>query len=162
MKTAVSLVLALFALCMPLLVRADENKAPQLNYCWANGVIYGLLLPSELKVSSGMRNTLYIFRNLKGQRPVAESGPGDLDYQNGRFEIALMDFTPKGISALDPDKDGNCEFEITTGKMVKDYIDQGYVILAGRGVMVDYKVVPPELYQQPKMEANKSGSISSK
>lgn len=149
MKTALTLALALFVLCLPLLGSADDNKTPQLNYCWANGVIYGLLLPSEIKISSGMRNILYVFRNLKGQRPVAEWGPGDLEFQNGRFEIGFMDFTPKGISALDPDNDGNCEFEITTGKMVKDYIQSGYINLAGRGALVDYKVVSPELYLKP-------------
>lgn len=126
---------------------AANDMAPMLSYCWANGVIYGIVVPTNAGTSGGMRNMLYVFRNLKGQRPVAEAAPGDINYQNGRFETVFLDFTQKGIDALDPNHDGLCEFEITNAQMIKNYLDQGYLTLGGRGALMDIKLVPPELYK---------------
>jgi hypothetical protein len=98
-----------------------------------------------------MRNELYVFRNLTGQRPVAEKAPGELNYQDGRFETVFLDFTPKGIAALDPNNDGFCEFEITNAQMVDNYLKQGYLKLGGRGSLIDIKLVPPELYKDGMM-----------
>jgi hypothetical protein len=160
LKTIQSLVLVMVVISLPILCLAGENMTPQLDYFWANGVIYGLLSPLDVKTSTDLRNNLYVFRNLKGQRPVAESGPGDLNFQKGRYEIIFMDFTSKGISALDPDSDGNCEFEITTYKMVKSYEDMGYIKLAGRGALIDYRVVSPEFYtsQKPTSDSLKAST----
>jgi hypothetical protein len=152
-KTAI-MGLAFIVVFCPLLSNANEYSTPQLSYCWANGVIYGILLPSETKTSDGLRNVLYVFKNLNGQRPVAEAGPGEYNFQNGRFSVAFLEFTPKGISALDPNNDGICEFEITNAKMVNSYIDLGYLKLAGRGAQIDCKVVSPELYLSPKLSAD--------
>jgi hypothetical protein len=158
MKTTLSLITALVVLSSPLICFAGDNTTPQLDYCWANGVIYGLLIPSDMKPGEGLRNDLYVFRNLKGQRPVAESGPEDVNFQKGRFQIVFMDFTPKGISALDPDSNGVCEYEITTSRMIKSFEGMGYLKLAGRGPLVDYKVVSPEFYISQKAAAEKSRS----
>lgn len=158
MKIIQNLVLALVVLSSPLLCLAGDNITPQLDYCWANGVIYGLLLSPDAKTSDGLRNDLYVFRNLDGQRPVAEAGPGEVNFQKGRYGIVFVDFTPKGISALDPDNDGNCEFEITNYKMVKGYEEMGYIKLAGRGTLVDYKVVAPEFYISQKPASDTLGS----
>jgi hypothetical protein len=158
MKTIQSIVLGLVVLSSPLLCLAGDKVTPQLDYCWANGMIYGLLLPPDAKTSDGLRNNLFVFRNLKGQRPVAEAGPDDMTFQEGRYEIVFLDFTPKGISALDPDNDGNCEYEITTYKMVKSYEDMGYIKFAGRGAMADYKVVAPQLYISQKPASDTLGS----
>jgi hypothetical protein len=160
LKTIQSLILAMVVISSPLLCSAGDNISTQIDYCWANGVIYGLLLPLDAKTSDGLRNDLYVFRNLKGQRPVAEAGPGDVNFQKGRYEIIFMDFTQKGISALDPDSDGNCEFEITTYKMVKNYENMGYIKLGGRGALVDYKIVSPEFYasQKPASDSLRSST----
>jgi hypothetical protein len=160
MKTTLSLVMALIFSISPLLCFAGDNTTPQLDYCWANGVIYGLLLPSEAKTSNGLRNDLYVFHNLQGQRPVAEAGPGDINFQKGRYQIVFMEFTPKGISVLDPDSDGTCEYEITTLKMVKSYEKMGYIKLEGRGPLVDYQVVSPDVYiaQKPKSDKSEIGA----
>jgi hypothetical protein len=126
---------------------AANDMVPMLSYCWANGVIYGIVVPTNAGTGGGMRNTLYIFRNLTGQRPVAEAAPGDANYQDGRFQTIFMDFTQKGIDALDPNHDGLCEFEITNAQMIKNYLDQGYLSLGGRGSLMDIKLVPPDLYK---------------
>jgi len=149
--------MALMFSLSPIICLAADNTTPQLDYCWANGVIYGLLIPSDSKPGDGLRNDLYVFHNLVGQRPVAEVGPGDVNFQKGRFQIVFMEFTPKGISVLDPDNDGNCEYEITTYKMVKNYEQMGYIKLEGRGPLADYQVVSPEVYIAQKPKPEKSG-----
>jgi hypothetical protein len=147
MKNRILMISIMAILISVSLAAADDDMTPMLSYCWANGVIYGIVVPTNSGASGGMRNTLYVFRKLTGQRPVAEAAPGDHEYQNGRFETVFLDFTPKGIDALDPNHDGMCEFEITNAKMVKNYLDQGYLALGGRGALMDIKLVPPEVYK---------------
>jgi hypothetical protein len=137
------------------------DNAPMLSYCWANGVIYGIVFPTNAGQSGGMRNMLYVFRSLTGQRPVAEAAPGDANYQNGRFQTVFLDFTSKGIDVLDPDHDGMCEFEITNAQMIKNYLDQGYLTLGGRAAPLDIKLVSPDLYKN-QISSPQKGTLETK
>ncbi|HBZ01406.1 MAG TPA: hypothetical protein DEO84_08830, partial [candidate division Zixibacteria bacterium] len=81
-----------------------------------------------------------------GQRPVAEKGPGETGFYNGHFSTVMVDYTPEGIKTLDPNNDGASEFEITSGKMVQDYIKQGYLKITGKGANIDANLVSPGPY----------------
>ncbi len=150
MKTTIK-ILVTFAmgLLIPLTILLAQNAATLFSYCWANGVIYSLVIPSNAQINTDLRTNIYVFHKLAGQRPVAEKGPGDVDFYDGHFNTIMVDFTPEGIKALDPNSDGNCEFEITSGKMVKEYIKLGYLKITGKGAPLDANLVSPGPYMPP-------------
>lgn len=148
MRTTIKFAIALaMGLLIPMVGVQAENTQPMFNYCWANGIIYALVTPTNAKANTGLSNDIYYFRNLAGQRPVADAGPGDADYHNGHFQTVLVEFTPEGIKALDPNSDGICEFEMTNSEMVQSYIKKGYLKITGRGDLIDEKLVSPEPYR---------------
>jgi hypothetical protein len=141
----VALVLAM-GLLIPVTVALAENTGSMFSYCWANGIIYSLVIPENAQLSTDLRTNIYIFHNLTGQRPVAEKGPGETGFYNGHFSTVMVDYTPEGIKTLDPNNDGASEFEITSGKMVQNYIKQGYLKITGKGANVDANLVSPGPY----------------
>jgi hypothetical protein len=143
-KTAIALAMGLL---VPVTVALAQNTASLFSYCWADGIIYSLIIPSNAQLSTDLRTNIYVFHKLTGQRPVAEKGPGDTNFYNGHFSTVMVDYTPEGIKALDPNADGVCEFEITNGKMVKDYIKSGYLKITGKGANMDANLVSPEPYK---------------
>ena len=133
-------------LIIPMTAAMAQNSGSMVNYCWANGVIYSLVEPSNAQLSTDLRTNIYVFHKLSGQRPVAEKGPGDVDFYNGHFSTIMVDYTPEGIKTLDPNSDGVCEFEITSGTMVKNYIKLGYLKITGKGANIDGSLVAPGPY----------------
>ena len=66
---------------------------------------------------------------LAGQRSVAESSPGDPDYNGGRWDVQMVIFTDQGIQTLDADGDGTIDYELTTEEEVLDQEEQGNLII---------------------------------
>jgi hypothetical protein len=151
MRSSIKVTLALvMGLLIPITGALAENTSSMFSYCWADGMIYSLIIPSNAQISTDLRTNIYIFHNLAGQRPVAEKGPGDTGFYNGHFSTIMVDYTPEGIKVLDPNNDGTCEFEITNGTMVKDYIKRGYLKITGKGANVDANLVSPAPYANPE------------
>ncbi len=131
---------------VPLSAALPQDATSMLSYCWANGIMYALVIPTNAQMNTDLRTNIYVFRNLKGQRPILEKGPGEVGFYDGYFSTTMIDFTPDGIKKLDPNSDGVAEFEITNGKMVLDFIKQGYLKITGKGADIDAKLVSPLPY----------------
>lgn len=147
MRTTIKMALTLvMGLLIPATAALAQDASSMLSYCWADGMIYSLVIPSNAQMSTNLRTNIYVFHNLKGQRPVAETGPGDMDFHNGHFATVMVEYTPDGVKVLDPNSDGTSEFEMTSGKMVHDYIKQGYLKITGKGADIDANLVSPGPY----------------
>jgi hypothetical protein len=131
------------------IINAEQNQ-PTPNFAWANNFIYSAQYSSDNKPISGPRNILYVFDGLKGQRPVAECGPGDPNYQGGRWRVIILEFTPSGKKAFDINDDGYSEFEITNFGMVQHYMkEHGFLKEVGEGSMFDAPLVRPNGLEPP-------------
>jgi hypothetical protein len=127
-----------------------EKKQDIPGFAWANGLIYGAQNSSSYIPASGARNTLYVFDGLKGQRPVAEAGPGDPNYQDGRWKVVKLEFTPAGKEAFDINHDGYSEFEITSWAMAQHYMNEhGLLKVVGQGAVFDASLVRPKGLEPP-------------
>jgi hypothetical protein len=142
-KTA--LVLAIVML-LPLSFALAQDGTSMLSYCWANGIMYALVIPTNEQLSTDLRTNIFVFHNLKGQRPIVEKGPGEVGFYDGYFCTTMVDFTPEGVKKLDPNSDGVAEFEITSSKMVQDFVKQGYLKITGKGADINAKLVSPVPY----------------
>jgi hypothetical protein len=106
---------------------------PALDAIWADGELYGTVAtPTELP-DKGPKDGLYNFIGLEGQRAVAEAKPGDKDYNGGRWQVYLLNFTDAGKAVHDPDNDGIVNFELTSWEMVEHHIGLGHLESAGMG-----------------------------
>ncbi len=77
MKTYIKMALALaMAMIIPISAAMAQDASSMLSYCWANGIMYALVIPTNTQVNSDLRTNIFVFRNLKGQRPILEKGPG--------------------------------------------------------------------------------------
>lgn len=100
---------------------------------WVDGALYATVgTPSNLP-DHGPKDGIYVFTNLNGQRPVAEAKPGDHDYNGGRWQVTLLEFTPQGLAVHDADGDGNADFELTSWEMVQQHMGLGHLVVAGQG-----------------------------
>lgn len=100
---------------------------------WANDTIYDTILTDTNFKSPPAHSTdpLYNFMmsGLMGQRAVAESAPGDRDYNGGRWDVKLVTFTTQGIAAHDPDGDGTVNFELTNAADVLHHEMLGHITI---------------------------------
>lgn len=98
---------------------------------WANGVTWDTVLtPTGFSQPPGHSvDKLYNFSmsGLTGQRAVAESAPGDHDYNGGRWWVQIVVFTEQGLLAHDPDGDGVANFELTSAADVQAHVDLGHI-----------------------------------
>ena len=84
---------------------------------WANNELFDTVLTDTSFHLPPVQSTdvLYNFMisGLGGQRSVSASGPGDRDYNGGRWSVKVVVFTEAGIAVHDPDGDGIVNFELT-------------------------------------------------
>jgi hypothetical protein len=127
-----------------------EQKQSLPDFAWANGIIYSAQITPIYQPGEGTRNTLYVFDGLKGQRPVAEAGPGDDNYHDGRWQVVILEFTPLGKNAFDINNDGYSEFEITSWQMAQHYLNEhGFLKMVGQGSIFDAPLVRPKGLEPP-------------
>ncbi len=89
---------------------------------WAHDRLYDTVLTPTSFVAPPAHSTdaLYNFgmSGLSGQRSVAESAPGDRDYNGGRWSVRAVVYTEKGRTVFDPGGDGTVDFELTNAEDV--------------------------------------------
>ncbi|MDH3871367.1 MAG: hypothetical protein OEU44_04060 [Gammaproteobacteria bacterium] len=111
-------------------VFADRAMRVQ-DAIWANDTVYDTILTDTNFKSppEGSTDALYNFgmSGLMGQRAVAESAPGDRDYNGGRWDVKLVMFTTQGLAAHDPDGDGTANFELTNAADVLHHEMLGHI-----------------------------------
>jgi hypothetical protein len=71
----------------------------------------------------------FMMSGLEGQRGVAESAPGDRDYNGGRWDVQMVTFTEIGKAVHDPDGDGMVNFELTSAEQVLAHEGLGHIII---------------------------------
>jgi hypothetical protein len=100
---------------------------------WANDNLYDTIVTPTTFVAPPEHSTdrIYSFMmsGLSGQRSVAESAPGDQDYNGGRWDVQMVVFTAQGINAHDPDGDGFVNFELTNSEDVLAHEQLGHIII---------------------------------
>lgn len=107
---------------------------PALEAIWADEELYGTVATPAQLPDKGPKDGLFVFTGLAGQRPVAESKPGDRDYNGGRWQVYVLAFTDSGKQAHDPDGDGFVNFELKSWEMVEKHINElGHLELVGKG-----------------------------
>jgi hypothetical protein len=149
MRNVFTMTLALIVLFSFSTINADQNQSTP-NFAWANDFIYSAQYSSNNTPVSGDRNILYVFDGLKGQRPVAECGPGDPNYQGGRWQVVILEFTPLGIKAFDINNDGYSEFEITNFGMVQHYMtEHDFLKEVKQGPVFDAPLIRPKGLEPP-------------
>jgi hypothetical protein len=116
------------------------------NAVWANDSLYNTVLTDTAFQSPPAHSTDILFNfaesGLNGQRAVAESAPGDQDYNGGRWNVILVTFTPEGLLANDPDDNGTIDVEFTNAEEVLEAAQLGQVTLAEPGVYFECPLLP--------------------
>ncbi len=106
---------------------------PAPNSFWVDGSLYATVgTPTNLP-DHGPKDGIYVFTNLNGQTPVAEAKPGDQDYNGGRWQVTLLEFTQQGLGIHDANGDGVADFELQSWEMVQQHIGLGHLMVAGQG-----------------------------
>lgn len=97
---------------------------------WANGMLYDTVLTPTSFISPPEQSTDMIYNfdmsGLSGQRSVADSAPGDRDYNGGRWSVQMVVFTADGLMIHDPDGDGIVNFELMNEQEVLHHAELGH------------------------------------
>ena len=100
---------------------------------WANDELFDTVLTDTSFHLPPVQSTdvLYNFMmsGLRGQRSVSESGPGDRNFNGGRWSVKLVTFTDAGKAVHDPDGDGIVNFELTNSDDVLTHQNLGHIAI---------------------------------
>lgn len=98
---------------------------------WAHGELYDTVVTPTTFISPPEHSTdiIYSFMmgGLQGQRSVADSAPGDPDFNGGRWSVQVALFTDLGIQVHDSDGDGIVDFELTAADEVANHVALGHI-----------------------------------
>lgn len=94
---------------------------------WADGMAFRTIATPSVLPDRGPKDGIYVFDNLDGQNAVAESKPGDQDYNGGRWQVYVLTFTEDGLAVHDANDDGVADFELTSWEMVQQHIGLGHL-----------------------------------
>lgn len=103
---------------------------------WNDGMLYRTVLtPTNLTSTNAPEHSFDILYNfdgsgLVGQRSVADSAPGDKDYNGGRWMVYAVTFTDLGKSIHDPGNDGTVDFELMSTEMVLHHMELGHLTIS--------------------------------
>lgn len=106
---------------------------PAPDAIWADGVLYATVATPTMLPDHGPKDSLFVFQNLEGQAAVSESKPGDRDYNGGRWQVILLNYTPEGLAVHDTDNDGEADLILKSWEDVLHHIDLGHLERAGLG-----------------------------
>lgn len=111
----------------------SQAGGPPGGAIWADGYAYKTIAtPAHFK-NKGPKDGIYVFDNLEGQNPVAEAKPGDQDYNGGRWQVYVLDFTDEGLAIHDADNNGMADFELTSWEDVQAHIGLGHLEMVAMG-----------------------------
>ena len=106
---------------------------PPAGTIWADGMEFRTVGTPGNFPMKGPKDGLYVFDGLMGQNPISESKPGDRDYNGGRWQVYVVEFTEAGKAVHDINGDGVADFELTSWEMVEEHIGLGHLAPAGMG-----------------------------
>jgi hypothetical protein len=112
---------------------------------WVDGELYDVNQTSAFFKSPPAKSTdvIFAFFDLTlGQRSVAEAGPGDSDYNGGRWQVMAVNFTAEGLAIVDPDGDGAVNVELMSAEEVLAYAAAGYVTIVDTGIRFECPLRP--------------------
>jgi hypothetical protein len=139
----------LFALCVVFAAVSVVYAAGAMRVSeaiWADGELYDTIITPATFVSPPAHSTdmIYSFMmsGLEGQRGVAESAPGDRDYNGGRWDVQMVIFTASGMAAHDPDGDGMVNFELTSAEAVLEHEGLGHIIINDANFYFECPLLP--------------------
>lgn len=110
-----------------LIVSSVVAGGPPFGAFWADGMVYQTVIAPNSLPNKGPKDGLYVFEGLDGQNPVAEAKPGDRDYNGGRWQVYVLQFTPDGLAVHDADNDGAADFQLMSWEMVNHHISLGHL-----------------------------------
>jgi hypothetical protein len=147
MKSRASITfLALFALLVLVSAAYAGGASRVADAIWADGELYDTVITPTTFIAPPERSTdiIYSFMmsGLEGQRSVAESAPGDSDYNGGRWNVQMVVFTADGIAAHDPDGDGIVNFELTSAEDVVAHEQLGHLIINDANFYFECPLLP--------------------
>lgn len=100
---------------------------------WAEGELYDTIVtPTSFNAPPEHSTDIiysFMMSGLEGQRSVAESAPGDPDYNGGRWDVQMVTFTAQGIAEHDQDNDGIADFELTSVEEVLEHEELGHIVI---------------------------------
>lgn len=140
---------AMVGLVLGMMLAASASAAPATRVAaalWAHDVLYDTVLTDTSFTAPPAHSTdiLYNFMmsGLMGQRSVAESAPGDRDYNGGRWSVQAVVFTAQGLAALDSNGDGVIDQELTSAEAVLNAEALGYLSILPTDVSFECPMLP--------------------
>ncbi len=113
---------------------------------WANDELFATIITDTTFMSPPLHSTdvIYSFMmsGLAGQRSVADAGPGDPDFNGGRWSVHIATFTAQGVLVFDQDDDGYVDEELTNSDQVHEAADLGYIILSPANFYFECPLLP--------------------
>jgi len=113
---------------------------------WANDALFDTVITDTNfhLPPAHSTDTLYNFAmsGLTGQRSVSESGPGDRDFNGGRWAVKLAVFTDTGRAIHDPDGDGAVNFELTNVNDLYHHVTLGHLEIVDTGIYFECPLLP--------------------
>jgi hypothetical protein len=115
---------------------------------WAHDILYDTVLTdtSFMAPPAGSTDVIYNFMmsGLDGQHSVAETAPGDRDYNGGRWSVQAVVFTDEGLAAFDTNNDGHVDEgeELTNAEDVLDAEADGYLEITDIGFYFECPLQP--------------------
>ncbi len=147
MKSRAFLVfLVLFVAAATVSVAYADRAVRVAEAIWVDGEIYDTIITDTTFIAPPEHSTdvIYSFMmsGLEGQRSVAESAPGDPDYNGGRWDVQMVVFTEQGMAVHDPDGDGMVNFELTSAEQVLDHADLDHIIINDANFYFECPLLP--------------------
>jgi hypothetical protein len=111
---------------------------------WGDGQLYGTVITPTHLPDKGPKDRLYNFdmSGLTGQAAVAESKPGDRDYNGGRWQVIFLEFTDEGRQVHDPDGDLQVNFQLMSWEEVEQHIALGHLVVKSMGPSFVCPMIP--------------------
>jgi len=130
-KKRIIIALSVAALVLLWLPAAQAGATRVSEAIWAHGELYDTVVTPTSFVAppEHSTDTIYSFMmsGLGGQRSVADSAPGDRDFNGGRWDVQIVVFTDLGKAVHDEDGDGMVDFELTAADEVMEHYNLGHI-----------------------------------
>ena len=139
---AIIMVFALVALFAAAGQSYAQVGPPAPNAFWVDGSLYRTVGTPTSLPNHGPKDGIYVFANLDGQHPVAEAKPGDRDYNGGRWQVTVLEFTQAGLDVHDANHDGIADFELMSWEEVQQHMGLGHLQVAMQGPSFVCPVIP--------------------
>jgi hypothetical protein len=147
MKSKVTItLLALFAFFVTVSAIYAGGAIRVAEAIWVDGELYDTIITPTTFVAPPEHSTdiIYSFMmsGLNGQRSVAESAPGDSDYNGGRWDVQMVSFTGLGKNVHDPDGNGIVNFELVSAEEVIAHEQLGHIVINDANFYFECPLLP--------------------